>query len=234
MSGIIWKHEAPRRCRIRRALFGASPSAILGRCTLGLRHGCRACKGCDHNVAEAWQEGFAEGLGEEKESALEKLKEMDPPAVSLEFSAADLVALPDGTDLNGLVAPGVYILDHDGKYYPHTFDGEKWVRIPDKLTPVEEAEPPEPEKPPDYVEAFQRAVQVYAEAARALHEWLANFAQALAPVAEHFREILREALENAARTPPKVNKRPDYSQKAKADTRGKIKRIRKQRSREKK
>lgn len=56
------KHEAPRYCRIRRALFGASPSAIFGRCTFGLRRGCRACKGCEHNVIEAWQEGFAEGF----------------------------------------------------------------------------------------------------------------------------------------------------------------------------
>lgn len=61
MSGIVWKHEAPRLCRIRRALFGASPSAILGRCTFGLSHGCRACKGCEHNMAELMQEGFEEG-----------------------------------------------------------------------------------------------------------------------------------------------------------------------------
>lgn len=225
------KHRAPIRCYLRRALFGASPSAILGRCTLGLRHGCRACKGCDHNVAEAWQEGFAEGLGEEKESALEKLKEMDPPAVSLEFSVADLVALPDGTDLNGLVAPGVYILDHDGKYYPHTFDGEKWVRIPDKLTPVEEAEPPEPptmtptQRSEALAEACKELAQVIAEAARAIREWAAKYTDVM--------EELREAVKNAVERPPRVNKRPDYSQKAKADTRGKIKRIRTQRSREK-
>lgn len=50
------KHEAPRRCRIRRALFGTSPSAVFGRCTFGLWSGCQACKGCKHNVAEMWQE----------------------------------------------------------------------------------------------------------------------------------------------------------------------------------
>jgi hypothetical protein len=197
MSGIVLKHEAPRLCRIRRALFGVSPSAIFSRCTLGLRHGCRACKGCEHNVAELRLEGFEEGAKMISVRAQAKLTEMGLPAQPLKILAVDLAALPDGTST------------------------------------VEEAEPPEPEKPPDYVEAFRRAVQVYAEAARALHEWLANFAQALAPVAEHFREILREALENVAKLLPKVNKRPDYSQKAKADTKGKIKRIRTQRSREK-
>jgi hypothetical protein len=108
------------------------------------------------------------------------------------------------------------------------------AKLPDGTSTDEEAEPPEPEKPPDYVEAFKRAVQVYAEAARALREWAENFRQAMAPEVEHFMETLREALENAAKKPPRVNKRPDYSQKAKADTRAKIKRIRTQRSREKK
>lgn len=176
MSGVVWKHEAPRLCRIRRALFGASPSAILGRCTLGLRHGCRACKGCEHNVAEIMLEGFEEGTRRAQEI-------------------------------------------HE---------------------PVEEAEPPEPttmtpeQRTEALTEAFKNVVMVYTEAARALHEWAANVVQALAPAAEHIREIIREALENAAKKPPRVNKRPDYSQKAKDDTRGKTKRIRTQRSREKK
>lgn len=81
-------------------------------------------------------------------------------------------------------------------------------------------------------EAGKKIAQVYAEAARALREWVENFRQAMAPAVEHFMETLREALENAAKKPPRVNKRPDYSQKAKVDTRGKIKRIRTQRSRE--
>lgn len=175
-SGIVWKHEAPRLCRIRRALFGASPSAIFSRCTFGLHHGCRACKGCEHNVAEAWLEGFEEGMRRAQE--------------------------------------------------PHE--------------PVEEAEPPEPptmtpeQRTEALTEALKQAVQVYAEAARAFQEWLENFRQAVAPTVEHFTETMREALENAAKKPPKVNKRPDYSQKAKDDTQAKIKRIRTQRSREKK
>lgn len=56
------KHTPPRSCELRRALLGGRPSAILSRCLLGLRSTRKACKGCTANVAEAWQEGFAEGL----------------------------------------------------------------------------------------------------------------------------------------------------------------------------
>lgn len=57
------KHAPPKWCRIRRAIVGASPSAIL-RCTLGLRSGCSKCKGCTENVGERIHEGFMAGLEE--------------------------------------------------------------------------------------------------------------------------------------------------------------------------
>lgn len=62
---MIPKHEPPRTCRWRRALLGASPSAIFSTCLLGLRQTRKACKGCEANVAELIQEGFAEGLSKE-------------------------------------------------------------------------------------------------------------------------------------------------------------------------
>ena len=68
------KHEAPRYCRIRRALFGASPSAIFSRCTFGLRNGCRACKGCEHNVREQWLEWFQAGAAKAESIQIEEAK----------------------------------------------------------------------------------------------------------------------------------------------------------------
>lgn len=56
------KHKPPLICYLRRALVGASPSAIMARCTLGLRHGCPKCKGCRANAREAWTEYFKKGL----------------------------------------------------------------------------------------------------------------------------------------------------------------------------
>lgn len=58
------KHEPPRGCRLRRLLFGSSPSAILTRCTLGLWTSRPECKGCEANAHEAWLENFKKGLEE--------------------------------------------------------------------------------------------------------------------------------------------------------------------------
>lgn len=87
-------------------------------------------------------------------------------------------------------------------------------------------------------EAFKRLAEASAVLAQVIHDWVANVVQALVPAVEYYTDLVGEALrklfENEAKKPPRVNKRPDYSQKAKDDTRGKIKRIRTQRSREKK
>lgn len=86
--------------------------------------------------------------------------------------------------------------------------------------------------------AFKRLAEAAAVFIQAVSDYVANIVQALVPAVEYYADLVGEAMrklfENEARTPPQVNKRPDYSQKAKDDTRGKIKRIRTQRSREKK
>lgn len=59
---VLIKHDAPIGCKIRVNLFGKSPSAILGRCTLGCKRNCNECKGCKHNIGELIHEGFILGL----------------------------------------------------------------------------------------------------------------------------------------------------------------------------
>lgn len=73
------KHKPPRLCYIRRALVGASPSAIITLCTLGLRGRCRRCAGCEANVREMWWGVFKTGLKnpERCEAAKEAKKEDD-------------------------------------------------------------------------------------------------------------------------------------------------------------
>jgi hypothetical protein len=62
------KHKPPKLCYIRQALVVASPSAVFTRCTLGLRHGCRRCTGCEANVAEQWADSLEKGLEEGKQN----------------------------------------------------------------------------------------------------------------------------------------------------------------------
>lgn len=76
------KHEPPKSCKLRRWLFGASPSAILGRCLLGLRTGCKACKGCRANVHEIMMEAFEEGLARsERPKIKEERREVETVTV---------------------------------------------------------------------------------------------------------------------------------------------------------
>lgn len=56
------KHDAPIGCKIRVKIFGKSPSAICGRCTLGCKQSRNECKGCKHNVGEMIYESFILGL----------------------------------------------------------------------------------------------------------------------------------------------------------------------------
>ena len=86
--------------------------------------------------------------------------------------------------------------------------------------------------------AFKRLAEASAVLAQAINDWVANLVQAIEPAVEYYADLVgeavRELFENAPEKPPRVNKRPDYSQRPKACTRAKIKRIRTQRSREKK
>lgn len=97
------KHPPQRSCYIRRALVGASPSAIFSSCTLGLRHRTKKCKECTENVPERMLEGFGEGLrrGADVPSiqeqlrahAMEKLKEMTQPTLTYDIEVVDLSVL---------------------------------------------------------------------------------------------------------------------------------------------
>lgn len=86
--------------------------------------------------------------------------------------------------------------------------------------------------------AFKRLAEAAAVFTQAVSDYVTNIVQSLVPVVEYYADLVGEALrelcENEAKKAPRVNKRPDYSQNPKACTRAKIKRIRTQRSREKK
>ena len=84
------------------------------------------------------------------------------------------------------------------------------------------------------VETTQEGVIITGDDLGPLLEVWENIERSLETIAEHISEAWRKLFENEAEKQPRVNKRPDYSQKAKDDTRGEIKRIRTQRSREKK
>lgn len=56
------KHPAPWICKMKRKLFGASPSAILAKCSLGNRGRCRKCHKCEENTAEKIVEAFTNGI----------------------------------------------------------------------------------------------------------------------------------------------------------------------------
>lgn len=86
------KHEPPKSCKLRRWLFGASPSAILGRCLLGLRTGCKACKGCRANVHEIMREAFEEGL---TRSERQKIKEERREVIVCDIYEETLYSLED-------------------------------------------------------------------------------------------------------------------------------------------
>lgn len=64
-------HKPPRLCRIRAKFTPPSPSAMLCKCALGLRHKTRKCPGCEANtgetICETLLEGFERGLGKFKE-----------------------------------------------------------------------------------------------------------------------------------------------------------------------
>ena len=60
------KHAAPLACRIYARIFGKSPSAILGKCTIGRQHERKQCADCDCNVRELITNGFAAGLYERR------------------------------------------------------------------------------------------------------------------------------------------------------------------------
>lgn len=72
------KHKPPVLCYVRRWIVGASPSAVWGRCTLGLHHRCAACSGCTCNVHEIMEEGFLRGMkeGMTVESIPEQIKKI--------------------------------------------------------------------------------------------------------------------------------------------------------------
>lgn len=251
MSGIVWKHEAPRRCRILRALFGASPSAISGCCTFGLRNGCRACKGCEHNVTELMLEGFEEGAKRARERDTE-LRDAGLECLTEDIPSQCATAKARGEKETKYVTGCEWRLPlrAECRECCHWSESRHGAAVgaliaeglaeglADATPDSEETEPPEPEKQPDYVEAFKRLAEASAVLAQAISDWVANLVQAIEPAVEYYADIVAEVwqkvIENAAKKPPRVNKRPDYSQKAKDDTRGKIKRIRTQRSREKK
>lgn len=56
------KHAPPTLCKLRRKLFGASPSAKFGQCLEGVRTMRKACEGCTSNVYELMMEGALEGM----------------------------------------------------------------------------------------------------------------------------------------------------------------------------
>lgn len=64
-------HKPPRLCRIMAKFIPPSPSLMLCKCALGLRHKTRKCPGCEANTGEticgAILEGFESGLGKFKE-----------------------------------------------------------------------------------------------------------------------------------------------------------------------
>ena len=95
------KHKAPKMCHIRRALFGGSPSAIFGRCTLGLKSKCRKCEGCEHNVEEIWCENFMKSLREAEynhEKSRLQTKYTDCADCPTKETFEKLVRLPDCND----------------------------------------------------------------------------------------------------------------------------------------
>lgn len=51
------KHAAPMYCKLRRTIFGTSPSLAGAVCGLGVKK-CRFCPGCEMNRREQWTEPF--------------------------------------------------------------------------------------------------------------------------------------------------------------------------------
>lgn len=67
----VWRnrqdqHGAPLICRIQARLFGQSPSAMLGKCTIGRQQSRKQCADCDCNVRELMENGFTAGLYERR------------------------------------------------------------------------------------------------------------------------------------------------------------------------
>jgi len=79
------KHKAPLWCRIRRSIVGYSPSAVLAKCSLGLKNGCKGCKNCENNrretIVENFQKGLSEGISERQKLEIENFiyKEFNVP-----------------------------------------------------------------------------------------------------------------------------------------------------------
>lgn len=74
-------HKPPLLCRIKRELFGPSPSCTLLRCTLGLWNECRWCAGCQANVRETYlqriQEGIQKGIHEGRRAGIVLCDELE-------------------------------------------------------------------------------------------------------------------------------------------------------------
>lgn len=60
------RHAAPIFCKVQAHLFGKSPSAIIGKCTIGRQHSRKQCKDCECNVRECITYGFTSGLYERR------------------------------------------------------------------------------------------------------------------------------------------------------------------------
>lgn len=57
--------KVPLICRIRNKVY-QSPSAILGRCLIGVRHHHKNCNICPNHIPTIAYNGFIEGLKKER------------------------------------------------------------------------------------------------------------------------------------------------------------------------
>lgn len=98
------KHCPPLRCILRRATVGASPSAMLTRCALGLWRTCKKCKGCSANVHEVWTENFQKGLEEGLRAPQVGVDLAKSPDLTLRLGDYDVIKRADGS--SGLIYRG--------------------------------------------------------------------------------------------------------------------------------
>ena len=87
-------HSPPKSCYIRRALVGASPSAIFSKCTLGLHNGPK-CKGCDANVSEKWELALRQGLEEGRRNPLFKVSAQGEVTILRELTPKESKAIQE-------------------------------------------------------------------------------------------------------------------------------------------
>lgn len=102
------KHAAPISCRIRRAIVGPSPSAIMFRCGLGIRQKCSKCEGCTENLAAIWREAFSAGLEEGKKNPRYKIDENGKVHVLREPTPEEVKTLATLRCITERAFPGIY------------------------------------------------------------------------------------------------------------------------------